>query len=124
MQIDQLHITHIYQGLLACSNIRRFNERYISAIEEHARVYLSDHIPLHVILPSSAPDTLPRYMVSILLNGTPNGRENECDENGEQYHGHWLGVVQFIDSPTSTEIDLAIQNTKTVFDTHAKGYFF
>lgn len=124
MQIDQLHITHIYQGLLAYSNIRRFNERYLSAIEEHARVHLSDHIPLHVILPSSAPDTLPRYMVSILLNGTPVGREEEQDENDETYHGHWLGVVQFIDSPTSTEIDLAIQNAKKAFNIHAKGYFF
>jgi type IV secretory pathway protease TraF len=124
MQIDQLHITHIYQGLLACSNIRKFNERYLSAIEEHARVYLSNHIPLHVTLPSSVPDTLPRYMVTILLNGTPVGRENECDENGEPYHGHWLGVVQFIDSPTSHEVDLALQNAKTAFDIHSKGYFF
>ncbi len=124
MHINQLHITHIYSGLLACGNIRKFNERYLSAIEEHTRVYLPEHVPLHLIIPSSAPDTLPRYMVCILLNGSPTGRESECDENGEMYHGHWLGVVTFIDSPSTTEIDLAIQNAKTDFHTYAEGYFF
>jgi hypothetical protein len=124
MHIDQLHITHIYQGLLACSNIRNFNERYLSAIEDHARAYLPEHAPLHIIITPTAPDVLKTYMICILLNGTPLGKEDDRDENGEMYHGHWLGVVQFIDSPTTDHIDSALKEAHQAFNIHAKGYFF
>ncbi len=124
MQIDQLHITHIYQGLLACSNIRRYNERFLKNIEGRIHSYLPTHAPLYTIIPASAPDTLPRYLCILLLNGTPKEREEERDPNGEHYNGHWLGVVTFIDEPTPESISQAITQAKSVFTTHAQGYFF
>jgi len=124
MQIDQLHIMNIYQGLLACSNVRRYNERFLANLETYTHNYLPSHIPLHTIIPDTAPDSLPRFISILLLNGTPAGREHECDENGEVYNGHWLGVVTFIEEPSADHISETIAQAKSVFDTHAKGYFF
>ena len=124
MQIDQLHTLNIYQGLLACSNVRGYNERFLANLETYTHNHLPSHIPLHTIIPDTAPDSLPRFISIILLNGTPVGRENECDENGEPYNGHWLGVVSFIEEPSAEYIAESIVQAKRVFDTHAKGYFF
>lgn len=124
MQIDRLHITNIYEGLLACSNIRRYNERFLSNLDEHVYRYLPSHAPLHTIIPPEAPNKLPCCMVAILLDGTPKGRENECDENGDFYNGHWLGVVSFIDEPSIEQIEMSIEQAKALFDSVAQGYFF
>ena len=124
MQIDQLHILNIYQGLLACSNVRRYNERFLAKLTTYVHDHLPSHIPLHTIISDTAPDALPRFITIILLNGTAAGRENECNDIGETYNGHWLGVVSFIGDPSADSIDKAIVEAKSVFDTHAKGYFF
>lgn len=126
MRIDTLHITQIYSGLLACSNLSGYNQRYISSLEEHIFAIIPKHTPLHTIIPSTAPDSLPSYLCIILLHGEPNNRaiDQRCDESGEEYHGFWLAVAQFIDPLDPSSIEDAINIAKGCFDEHAQGYFF
>lgn len=124
MRIDQLHITHIYQGLLACSNIKKFNIRFLSNIDNYAKSFLPKHAPLHITIPDSAPDHTPCYLIVLLIDGTPKNDDALYDENGEAYNSHWLGIARFIEEVTPSEIENAIQKAKEDFDEYAKGYFF
>jgi len=87
MTIDTLHITNIYSGLLACSNISKYNEKYLASLREHIHTTIPDHAPLHTIIPPSAPDSLPPYLCIVLIHGEPKNRDiaQLQDKNGEEY---------------------------------------
>lgn len=126
IKVESLHITHNYSGLLACNNICQFNERLLQNLPKHIISMIPSHIPLHTIIPSSAPERLPPYLLVVLLDGEIEGRDDHSlhDENGDEYNGFWLGVAMFIEEINAQNIDEALKEAKSYFNQKAKGYFF